>query len=113
MTLPVSLMRREVMIVDRTVLLGRTVKEIRMAKGLTQRELADLTDLNVLTISQIETDRRGLSANTLQVLADALEVPFSYFYLLSDRSTDPLVRQFQRTARKVLGIKNESKQLVH
>lgn len=56
--------------------LRRNVKAIRLEKGLTQQELADLTFLSREYICDIENDKRGKhpSISVIGRIADALEV---------------------------------------
>lgn len=88
--------------VAQPVIVGRAVKEIRELKCYTQEQLAEKAELGRLTISQIETGRRGLSKQTACEVAKALEVPVSFLYLLADQSDDPLVKKFKDTARAAI-----------
>jgi transcriptional regulator with XRE-family HTH domain len=65
---------------------GRGLRIARAAKGLSQKELAEMTGLNGNYISMIEAGRRVPSADTLKSLADAMVIPV---YLLSLLSSDP------------------------
>ncbi|MDA3943796.1 MAG: helix-turn-helix domain-containing protein [Bacteroidetes bacterium] len=58
---------------------GLLIKELRIKKGLTQEELADLTELSARTIQRIENGEVDPRAYTLQMIAKALEVDFSLF----------------------------------
>ena len=58
---------------------GKLIKELRIKKGITQEELADLTELSARTIQRIENGEVDPRAYTLQVIAKALEVDFSIF----------------------------------
>ncbi|MBN1986318.1 MAG: helix-turn-helix domain-containing protein [Prolixibacteraceae bacterium] len=58
---------------------GLLIKELRIKKGLTQEELADLTELSSRTIQRIENGEVDPRAYTLQMIAKALEVDFSLF----------------------------------
>jgi len=84
------------------LLIGDTIRELRMLRGLTQREVAEATGLKRMTISQIESDYRGVSTPTLAKLAHAFCVPPSYIHLLSDRTDDDVVRRLQRIVRRSL-----------
>jgi len=50
--------------------LGKLLKHRRMVLSLTIRDLADLTDMSMTTISQIE---RGISNPTFKVLQNIIE----------------------------------------
>ena len=58
---------------------GKLIKELRIKKGMTQEELADLTELSTRTIQRIENGEVDPRAYTLQMIAKALEVDFSTF----------------------------------
>ena len=54
---------------------GQWVKQLRKAKDLTQKELAQRVDCSVETIRKIEADVRRPSRQIAQRLADRLELP--------------------------------------
>ena len=54
--------------------IGRRVKEIRNAKGMSQAELAEQIDMSVPYISLIETGTKKASLSTLILIANALGV---------------------------------------
>ncbi|MDB4304111.1 helix-turn-helix domain-containing protein [Desulfosarcina sp.] len=58
---------------------GILIKELRIKKGLTQEELADMTELSSRTIQRIENGEVDPRSYTLQMIAKALEVDFSLF----------------------------------
>jgi transcriptional regulator with XRE-family HTH domain len=58
---------------------GKLIKDLRIKKGITQEELADLTELSARTIQRIENGEVDPRAYTLQMIAKALEVDFSIF----------------------------------
>lgn len=62
--------------------LRRNVKAIRIEKGLTQQELADLTFLSREYICDIENDKRGKhpSISVIGRIADALEVDITLLF---------------------------------
>ena len=52
------------------------IREIRMLRKLTQEELAELSGVSRVTISQLESgDGKNTTSKTLLKLADALDVP--------------------------------------
>ena len=59
--------------------IGSKIKELRVLKGLTQEELADLTGLSVRTIQRIESGDVDPRTYTLTALAEALEVDLEVF----------------------------------
>lgn len=59
---------------------GRRLREIRTGKGFSIRALAELSKLNVNTLSLIENGRTSPSVSTLQLIAQTLLVPISAFF---------------------------------
>ena len=67
---------------------GSRLKHRREAVDISLRKLAQKTDLSASFISQVERGKANLSLNSLEKIADALEVPLLYF--LSEESPYPL-----------------------
>lgn len=62
-------------------MLGRRIREIRIQKGLSQRDLARRTGIFSSYISRIENGHIVPSLETLEKLAQALETPlYKFFY---------------------------------
>ncbi len=60
--------------------LGGRVRERRLERGLTLKQLANRTGLSVSLISQIELGRSAASMSTVHKLATALSVKMTYFF---------------------------------
>jgi transcriptional regulator with XRE-family HTH domain len=60
---------------------GTRIKEIRMAKGLALRALADLCDLSANAISLIERGENSPTVSSLHKLSLALEVSITDFFM--------------------------------
>lgn len=54
---------------------GSRIKDLRIKKGLTQRQLGELIGMADSAIRRYESDRGNPTAKTLRRIADALEVP--------------------------------------
>ncbi len=65
---------------DIRTLLGKSLKEIRTSKGLTQEQLSELINKQSHTINRIETGLSFLSGDTLAKLCDCLQVHPSLFF---------------------------------
>jgi transcriptional regulator with XRE-family HTH domain len=61
---------------DMRRLVGRNTKRIRLAKGLTQEELAELSGFSQQYISDLERGRRNPTVVSLYELAQALGVNY-------------------------------------
>ena len=63
---------------------GTNVRKKRIAKGLSQEKFAELCNLHRTYISDIECFTRNVSLETVQKIANALEID-SYTLLLNDK----------------------------
>jgi Predicted transcriptional regulators len=61
-------------------LVGQRVRELRSSRNHSLRSLAELSGLNINTLSLIENGKTSPSVSTLQQLAKALEVPITAFF---------------------------------
>lgn len=52
--------------------LGKSIKMLRLEKGLTQRELAQQAGINHTTISHLEADRIKVSANLIETISKVI-----------------------------------------
>jgi len=59
---------------------GSRLRQVRMGKGLSIRSLAEMSGLNVNTLSLIENGHTSPSVSTLQVIAQTLQVPITTFF---------------------------------
>ena len=63
------------------VVVGKNIKRIRKAKGLTQVQLADLIQYNEGTIANIENDSfQTFSLEFLYIISKKLNVPIEEFF---------------------------------
>jgi transcriptional regulator with XRE-family HTH domain len=65
---------------DGEIRVGDRLRGIRAQMGLSIRALAEMSGLNVNTLSLIENGRTSPSVSTLQQLAKSLQVPISAFF---------------------------------
>jgi transcriptional regulator with XRE-family HTH domain len=61
---------------------GARLRQLRAEQGLSIRALAEMSGLNVNTLSLIENGKTSPSVSTLQQLATALEVPIAAFFVV-------------------------------
>lgn len=60
--------------------LGKNIAQVRRSRGLTQEQLAELTDLSRRAVQSLEGGERWPRPSTLAVIAKALKTPFSTFF---------------------------------
>ena len=53
---------------------GELIRKVRKEKGFTQKELGEKLGLTEATFNRYETGRQNLTLDTLQKIADVLEV---------------------------------------
>ncbi|WP_165973945.1 helix-turn-helix domain-containing protein [Marinitoga lauensis] len=100
------------------MLLGQRIKEIRISKGLEQKELAKLAGIGQSTFSEIESGKRiGIRTDILVKIAKALNVSTDYLLGLTDipKSFDNEIPDFvkERLSKlETLESKNLKQQLL-
>lgn len=67
--------------------IGKRVKWSRIINGLTQKELADMIGINVITLSRIEGAKYGLSDNIAQRIGECLGILPDYLLGKTDYRT--------------------------
>jgi len=55
--------------------LGKTIRRLRLERGISQQDLARTVDLTASFLSMVENDRRQPSLTVLRRLSDALGLP--------------------------------------
>ncbi len=65
---------------DAEMNVGKRLQELRISQDLSLRALAELSGLNVNTLSLIENEKTSPNVSTLQQLATALNVPITAFF---------------------------------
>lgn len=74
------------------ITVGKRIREIRKARNLTQRQLAEKVGINFTYLSRVENDRldddQTPREDTLQKIADALETDADELLLLARRIPD-------------------------
>jgi transcriptional regulator with XRE-family HTH domain len=87
---------------------GLRIKEIRMAKGLALRALADLCDLSANAISLIERGENSPTVSSLHKLSIALEVPIIDFFVQKSELSAVHVKKGQGMRYQNSGLALES-----
>jgi transcriptional regulator with XRE-family HTH domain len=60
-----------------TKAVGKTIRDLRTERSLSQEDLADLTNLHRTYISSVERGKRNISIKNLEKIAKALKVKIS------------------------------------
>lgn len=70
--------------------IGAAIKQLRLAKKLTQEELAERANTSKPNISNLERNAQGFSPVILNSLAKALEIKVSEIFQLAEEIGDPV-----------------------
>lgn len=82
-------------------LLGKRIREIRIAKKLTQEELSELTDIGASSISKIESGHFHPTDENLERIAKALKVePYKLYMFNHQKDTKELLQDIQAMLNK-------------
>lgn len=65
---------------DLKIKVGQLIRDARKAKGLTQKELGEKLGVADSVITNYESGRQNLTIDTLQRIAEVLEVDVSTFF---------------------------------
>nr|DAH43182.1 MAG TPA: Repressor protein CI [Caudoviricetes sp.] len=68
---------------------SQIVKQLRLERGMTQQELANMVGLTKVTISQYETGKRKPSFEMIEALADVFHVDMNYLLGFTDKISRP------------------------
>jgi len=85
--------------------IGRRLQELRTMQGLSIRALAEKSGLNFNTLSMIENEKTSPNVNTLQQLANALQIPITAFFEASFVHKDVV---FQKTGQRACTVFSHS-----
>lgn len=77
-------------------LLGKRIREIRIARKLTQEDLSELTDIGASSISKIESGHFHPTDENLEKIAKALKVePYKLYMFNHQKETKELLQDIQ------------------
>lgn len=85
--------------IDTTTVGGR-IKELRVAKGYTQEELAEIMFSNAKTISAYESNRNDVPGKVAAELAKVLDTTTDYI-LIGETEEDPWLREMMRISKQI------------
>jgi len=94
---------------DIKILLGKRIKELRIKKGFSQEQLAEMLDIAVRNVSKIECGTNFIRADKISKLSNALEVsPQELFnfehHQTKDNLLDEIVNILQANPEKITDV---------
>ncbi len=82
-------------------LLGKRIREIRVARNLTQEDLSELTEIGASSISKIESGHFHPTDDNLEKIAKALNVePYKLYMFNHQKDTKELLQDIQTMLNK-------------
>ena len=76
--------------------IGSTLKQHRLNRAMSIRELSSISGIASSTISQIETGKNSPNLLTLKAICDALDLPVFSLFMEEDQTKIRLVRKDDR-----------------
>lgn len=73
--------------------IGSRIKDLRINKKMTLKELSEKTDLSTGFLSQLERGLTSVATDSLLSIADALEVDLSYFLLGTIKKREGFIKK--------------------
>lgn len=93
--------------------IGRRISGVRKERGYTQEKLAELADISIQFLSDIENDKKNMTVKTLRKIADALHVTTDYIIygreilsgnFMINAMIDTLSDKNKENAAKLIGV---------
>ena len=84
--------------------IGIRIKLARIKAGMMQKDLAEKVGMHPMSLSAIEGGRRGVSVPQLFALAEALNVPVSYFLTGAEEEMSKEADEYTAELEKLLAI---------
>ena len=91
---------------------GTKIKEIRKRKGLTQKQLGDLCGIADANIRKYENGKQNPKMETLQKIADALEVPASELISISFKPIETELKMAEEAERIINGLEKDTTRML-
>lgn len=80
---------------------GARIRELRKAKGLSTKELAEITSISQPVISRLETNNRSADVAYIEIICNALGITLANFFAEDQQELDPELRRLLETAKKL------------
>jgi len=74
--------------------IGQKIKELRLAKELTLKDLSEKADLSIGFLSQVERGMASLTVASLEKIAQVLEVDLAFFFTLPQKHEANIMRSY-------------------
>lgn len=85
--------------------IGEKIKELRVSKGMTLKDLGEATSLSTGFLSQLERGLTTIAVDILQNIATVLGVEITYFIRGSNKNKSHIIRSYEREVYEVINSK--------
>ena len=90
--------------------LGKRIKYLRKSQNITQEKLAEMINMDITSLSKIETGRNYPQPETIERLAEALNVEiFQLFSFNKFKSTDDYINAINQNLKAIQTDENKLK----
>ncbi len=94
---------------DLKIKLGKRIKELRKSQGITQEMLAETINMDITSLSKIETGRNYPQYETIEKIAEALNLDIDKLFCFSEKlSKEDYLNAINRN---LMFIKNNDEKL--
>jgi transcriptional regulator with XRE-family HTH domain len=76
--------------------IGMKIKKLRAEKGITLKELSEKSNLSIGFLSQLERGLTTIAVDSLEKLAEILEVHLTYFFDYPHKRKDKILRSYEQ-----------------
>lgn len=91
-------------------IVGQKIQEHRKNKGITQEQLAEMIEIETVSLSKIETGRSYPTSENLAKISQILEVePYEFFLSAVTPTNSELLNEINQNIEK---IQNDNKKLI-
>jgi transcriptional regulator with XRE-family HTH domain len=82
--------------------IGSKIKELRTDKDMTLKELSEKSGLSVGFLSQLERGMTTIAVDSLEILAEILEVPLTHFFDIPHKKGKVVLRNYERQVLSIM-----------
>nr|WP_148137760.1 XRE family transcriptional regulator [Candidatus Formimonas warabiya] len=75
---------------------GQKIKELRLAKELTLKDLSEKADLSIGFLSQVERGMASIAVTSLEKIAQVLDVDLAFFFTLPQKHETNIMRSYEQ-----------------
>ncbi|MDR3562565.1 MAG: XRE family transcriptional regulator [Negativicutes bacterium] len=85
--------------------IGQKIKELRVNKKLTLKNLSEMTNLSTGFLSQLERGLTAIATDSLATIAQVLDVELAYFFVKPPQNGHHILRSYERDVLRVEGTR--------